>query len=130
MALNLTSRQLFDELSQSGHGGTGVHAVQSHDGITLTLYVNGSTVTFLAEILPLRNDPEDDKLLRKMLAYAFPGLRLRGGALTINSEENNLVFSYEQNLTMLTKTRFESLLANFAETATELCLAAQRLRLG
>ncbi|RLM19729.1 type III chaperone ShcV [Brenneria alni] len=96
--------------------------------MNLTLYVNGPTLTFLAEILPLRNGPRDDRLLRKMLSYAFPGLRLRGGALTINPDENSLVFSYEQALTTLTKARFENILANFAETATELSQTAQRLR--
>lgn len=130
MTKNFTPRKLFDDLHHNNATNAGVHAVHSPDGIALTLYVNGPSLTFLAEILPLQNTPQDDALLRKILAYAFPGLRLRGGALTINPNEKTLVFSYEQVLSTLSKTRFESLLANFSETAAELRQAAQQLKFG
>ncbi|KKF37714.1 type III chaperone ShcV [Erwinia tracheiphila] len=94
----------------------------------MTLYVNGPSLTFLAEITPLEETSQGDKLLRKMMVYAFPGLRLRGGALTINPNEKALVYSYEQLLNTLSKMRFESLLANFSTTAMELRQAVQQLK--
>ncbi|MCX8955933.1 CesT family type III secretion system chaperone [Erwinia psidii] len=127
MSNYFASQKLFNDLQHTDSGNVGIHAVDSPDGIPLTLYVNGPSLTFLAEITPLQNTPQDDLLLRKMLAYAFPGLRLRGGALTINPDEKTLVYSYEQVLSTLSKTRFESLLANFSATAMALRQAAQRL---
>ncbi|MEW5289213.1 MULTISPECIES: CesT family type III secretion system chaperone [Erwinia] len=124
----LTSQKLYDDLHHTDTSNTGIHAVNSPDGITLTLYVNGPSLTFLAEIVPLQATPRDDLLLRKMLTYAFPGLRLRGGALTINPDEKTLVYCYEQALNTLSKTQFESLLANFSSTALELRQAAERLK--
>lgn len=123
-----TPPKLFNDLQHTGAGNVGVHAVETPEGTPLTLYVNGPSLTFLAEIMPLQNTPRDDMLLRNMLSYAFPGLRLRGGALTINPDEKILVYSYEQVLSTLSKTQFESVLANFSETAMGLRQAAERLK--
>ncbi|MCK9702156.1 MULTISPECIES: CesT family type III secretion system chaperone [Pseudomonas] len=123
-----TLQKLLDRRGQAANGNSATQAVQWQEGMNLTLHVNGDSLTMLAEIIDLRADPQDDILLRKLLAHAFPGLRLRRGALTINPDENTLVYSYEHDFLALDKTRFENLLANFAETTQELRNTAQRLR--
>ncbi|RMV78649.1 Type III chaperone ShcV [Pseudomonas caricapapayae] len=130
MAMNssFTLQKLLDMRGQAGNDKPATQAVEWQKGMNLSLHVIGASLTMLAEIIDLRADPQDDMLLRNLLAHAFPGLRLRRGALTINPDENTLVYSYEHDFLALDKARFENLLANFAETTLELRNTAQRLR--
>ncbi|SDW61955.1 Tir chaperone protein (CesT) family protein [Pseudomonas syringae] len=127
MTSSLTLQNLLDMRGKAAEK-TATQAVRWQEGTNITLHVSGDSLTMLAEIIDLRSDPKDDMLLRKLLAHAFPGLRLRRGALTINPDENTLVYSYEHDFQALDKARFENLLANFAETTLELRNTAQRLR--
>ncbi|WHU82387.1 CesT family type III secretion system chaperone (plasmid) [Pantoea agglomerans pv. betae] len=128
MSLSQTLQKLTNKLGQTSIAKTATEAIQWQGGMDITLHASGDSLTLLASIVDLRTDPKDDILLRKLLTHAFPGLRLRRGALTINPDENTLVFSYEHDFHLLDKARFESLLANFAEAAQELRDTAAHFR--
>ncbi|MFA1030807.1 CesT family type III secretion system chaperone [Pseudomonas syringae] len=128
MSLSPTLQKLTNILGQTSTAKPATDAIQWQEGMDITLHASGHSLTLLATIIDLRADPKDDILLRKLLTHAFPGLRLRRGALTINPDESTLVFSYEHDFHLLDKARFESLLANFAETAQGLRDTATHLR--
>ncbi|MFI3049420.1 CesT family type III secretion system chaperone [Pseudomonas coronafaciens] len=128
MSLSPTLQKLTNILGPTKNAKPVIEAIQWQEGMDITLHVSGDSLTLLAKIIELRTDPKDDILLRKLLTHTFPGLRLRRGALTINPDESALVFSYEHDFHLLDKARFESLLANFAETAQELRDTATHFR--